>query len=50
MSEIDKEIICVVNKQFVLHDSQGFEPGEETNLRIVRNFLAKRGPNMDIKE
>ncbi|KAG2355913.1 hypothetical protein BDR07DRAFT_1424802, partial [Suillus spraguei] len=30
------------NDKFVLHDSKGFEPGDENNLEIVRNFIEHR--------
>ncbi|KAG2088268.1 uncharacterized protein F5147DRAFT_587736, partial [Suillus discolor] len=34
-AHIDKELISSQNKRFVLHDSKGFEPGDEDNLEIV---------------
>lgn len=49
-SDIDKEIICEANKQFVLHDSQGFEGGEVENISIVRGFLERRNATVAIKD
>ncbi|KZP07225.1 hypothetical protein FIBSPDRAFT_804219 [Athelia psychrophila] len=48
--EINREIICKANQQFVLHDSQGFEGGEANNLAIVQTFLKDRGASVDISE
>ncbi|KZP08876.1 hypothetical protein FIBSPDRAFT_964416 [Athelia psychrophila] len=48
--DINKEIKCRANPQFVLHDSQGFEAGEANNLAIVERFLESRGSSVDISE
>ncbi|KZP15875.1 hypothetical protein FIBSPDRAFT_1047820 [Athelia psychrophila] len=48
--DINREIICRANQQFVLHDSQGFEGGEAENLAIVEQFLKDRGAGVDISE
>ncbi|KZP15889.1 hypothetical protein FIBSPDRAFT_1047834 [Athelia psychrophila] len=48
--DINREIICRANQQFVLHDSQGFEGGEAENLAIVEQFLKDRGADVDISE
>ncbi|KAG2345526.1 hypothetical protein BDR05DRAFT_960448, partial [Suillus weaverae] len=37
-ASIDHELISPQNDRFVLHDSKGFEPGSEDNLKIVRDF------------
>lgn len=50
MSDINTEIICQANNQFVLHDSKGFEGGDVDNLRIVQDFLKSRDKHADIKE
>jgi hypothetical protein len=50
VSDINHEIIPPDNEHFVLHDSQGFEPGEEDNFQIVRNFIESRGTMPDIKD
>ncbi|KZP15868.1 hypothetical protein FIBSPDRAFT_895389 [Athelia psychrophila] len=48
--DINREIICRANQQFVLHDSQGFEGGEAENLATVEQFLKDRGADVDISE
>ncbi|KAG1847392.1 hypothetical protein F4604DRAFT_166432 [Suillus subluteus] len=45
-ADIDHEFISPQNDRFVLHDSKGFEPGEEGNVNIVRGFIERRR-NMD---
>ncbi|KAG2052538.1 hypothetical protein BDR06DRAFT_513188 [Suillus hirtellus] len=39
---IDHEFISPENDKFVLHDSKGFEPGDEDNLKIVEDFIDRR--------
>ncbi|KAG2134598.1 uncharacterized protein EDB93DRAFT_1306011 [Suillus bovinus] len=39
---IDDEFSSPQNKRFVLHDSKGFEPGDEKNLKIVQDFIERR--------
>ncbi|KAG1722913.1 hypothetical protein EDB19DRAFT_1954343 [Suillus lakei] len=41
-ANIDHEFISPQNDRFVLHDSKGFEPGEEGNVNIVRGFIQRR--------
>ncbi|KAG2072221.1 hypothetical protein BDR04DRAFT_1013812, partial [Suillus decipiens] len=41
-ASIDHEFTSPQNDKFVLHDSQGFEPGDEGNLKIVRDFINRR--------
>ncbi|KAG1767138.1 hypothetical protein EDD22DRAFT_950246 [Suillus occidentalis] len=41
-ADIDHEFISPQNNRFVLHDSKGFEPGEEGNVNIVRGFIERR--------
>ncbi|KAG1869346.1 hypothetical protein DFJ58DRAFT_723192 [Suillus subalutaceus] len=41
-ASIDHEFISPQNDRFVLHDSKGFEPGEQNNLKIVREFIDHR--------
>ncbi|KAG1841626.1 hypothetical protein C8R48DRAFT_781338 [Suillus tomentosus] len=38
-ANIDDEVILPQNDRFVLHDSKGFEPGDEDNLKTVRDFI-----------
>ncbi|KAG1835963.1 hypothetical protein DFJ58DRAFT_193038 [Suillus subalutaceus] len=46
---IDYEFISPQNNKFVLHDSKGFEPGEEDNLKIVQDFINRREVMPDLK-
>jgi hypothetical protein len=46
---IDDELYSDQNEHFVLHDSQGYEPGETTNLDRVKKFLESRSKEPDIK-
>jgi hypothetical protein len=48
-ANIEDEILSEDNQQFVLHDSRGFEAGEEGNLKIVTDFIDKRNGMPDIK-
>ncbi|KAG2064917.1 hypothetical protein BDR04DRAFT_1145644 [Suillus decipiens] len=41
-ASIDHEFISPQNDKFVLHDSKGFEPRDEDNLRIVRDSIERR--------
>ncbi|KAG1727228.1 hypothetical protein EDB19DRAFT_2042885 [Suillus lakei] len=41
-ADIDTEFTSLRNSRLVLHDSKGFEPGEEDNLKIVRDFIDRR--------
>ncbi|KAJ7290787.1 hypothetical protein C8J57DRAFT_1612072 [Mycena rebaudengoi] len=40
--KIDDELISEQNRLFVLHDSMGFEPGQEENLEEAKLFLERR--------
>ncbi|KAG2105519.1 uncharacterized protein F5147DRAFT_775294 [Suillus discolor] len=46
---IDHEFISPQNDKFVLHDSKGFEPRDEDNLKIVEDFI-DRWRNMPTPE
>jgi hypothetical protein len=48
--DINDEITSPQNPLFVVHDSQGFEHGEDTNLKKVETFLQKRGDNAELKD
>jgi len=48
VSDINTEIISGDNEQFVLHDSQGSEPGEVKNFEILKNFIRSAMP--DVKD
>jgi hypothetical protein len=47
---IDQELISPQNNKFILHDSKGFEPGEEDNLEIVRGFINRRREMPGLKD
>ncbi|KZP27032.1 hypothetical protein FIBSPDRAFT_854364 [Athelia psychrophila] len=48
--DINTPIISPDDPRFVLHDSQGFEPGETGNLKTVRDFILSRGDGVDVKD
>lgn len=48
-ADIDREILSKENSQFVLHDSQGFEQGEDKNFKIVEGFIKRREAEPEIK-
>ncbi|KZP27036.1 hypothetical protein FIBSPDRAFT_886923 [Athelia psychrophila] len=48
--DINTPIISPDNPRFVLHDSQGFEPGETGNLNTVKDFILSRGDGVDLKD
>ncbi|KAF7358332.1 G domain-containing protein [Mycena venus] len=50
VSDINTEITSPQNSLFVLHDSQGFEPGETANFEKVEEFLQSRGASVPLKE
>jgi hypothetical protein len=47
---IDTEFVSSQNNRFVLHDSKGFEPGEEDNVNIVQQFFKRREEMPDLKD
>ncbi|KAG2746350.1 hypothetical protein P692DRAFT_20954934 [Suillus brevipes Sb2] len=49
-ASIDHEFISPQNDRFVLHDSKGFEPGSEDNLKTVRDFIDRRRAMPDLKD
>jgi hypothetical protein len=50
VSDINKEILSELNPQFVLHDSLGFEGGDDSNLQIVLNFIKTRSRRANLKD
>lgn len=50
ISDINTAIIARENGRFVLHDSQGFEPGEDRNFQTVIDFLKARKDMSDIRD
>ncbi|OAX37671.1 hypothetical protein K503DRAFT_219392 [Rhizopogon vinicolor AM-OR11-026] len=49
-SKIETEFISEQNDKFVLHDSNGFEPGERDNLEIVQRFIQQRRQKEALKD
>jgi len=47
---INKEITSTQNPLHVVHDSNGFGPGDGSNLAVVKEFLQKRGQDVELKE
>ena len=41
-ADIDREFISPTNVRFVVHDSLGFESGDERNMEVVKDFVARR--------
>ncbi|KDQ56951.1 hypothetical protein JAAARDRAFT_47669 [Jaapia argillacea MUCL 33604] len=48
VASIDEEIISPGNDRFVLHDSEGYEPGEAENFNKLKNFIEKRTIETDV--
>ena len=42
IADIDKGFYHEDNVHLILHDSQGFEPGEEANFNTVKRFIEER--------
>ncbi|KDQ18629.1 hypothetical protein BOTBODRAFT_29007 [Botryobasidium botryosum FD-172 SS1] len=47
---IDEEITSTQNARFCLHDSQGFEPGEQNNVEVVKRFIIQRSEKEHIRD
>ncbi|KAG9310016.1 hypothetical protein JVU11DRAFT_10051 [Chiua virens] len=41
-AEIDREFISQTNERFAVHDSLGFEAGDEGKMRLVKDFVKRR--------
>ncbi|KAH9942620.1 hypothetical protein B0H21DRAFT_824081 [Amylocystis lapponica] len=50
ISSIEDEITSESNQRFVLHDSQGYEPGEVENFRILEEFIKWRTQETDVSK
>ncbi|KAF8879741.1 hypothetical protein BD779DRAFT_1125575 [Infundibulicybe gibba] len=50
VSSIHQEITSPKNKRFILHDSQGFAPGETENYNTVKNFILQRANMPDLSD
>lgn len=49
-ADINYGIVSKDNPRFLLHDSQGFEHGEDDTVDTVRKFIKNRNKQDDIKE
>jgi len=49
-TNIDTEIISPQNNRFVIHGSDGFEPGEADKVDIVQQFIERRGNMPDLRD
>jgi len=49
-TDINKEIFPVNDKQFVLHDSRGFEHADVQNVKTVQRFIEERSRRPEIKD
>ena len=49
-ASIDQEFVSDENKYFVLHDSKGFEPGNNTNIELAVRFLRERHDKKLLKD
>jgi len=49
-ANIETPLFSKLNDRFVLHDSKGFEAGEEYNLSNVKTFIERRKTHGDVKE
>jgi len=38
------------NDRFILHDSEGFEPGEDAKFKTVMDFIEERSKRPDLRE
>lgn len=47
---IEREITSPYNDHFVVHDSEGYEPGDAGKFEIVRNFIAERCSRQNFAE
>ncbi|KAG8940818.1 hypothetical protein FRC03_005076 [Tulasnella sp. 419] len=50
MHDIEHEISYPSNPRFVFHDSRGFEAGSVDEMVKVRNFIAQRSAQRDLKD
>ncbi|KAG6376538.1 hypothetical protein JVT61DRAFT_2532 [Boletus reticuloceps] len=50
IADIDREFISLTNERFVVHDSLGFESGDEGNMKIVKDFVARRKAMPHLKD
>jgi predicted GTPase len=41
-ADINHGITTEHNKHLILHDSQGYEPGDEKKFKVLENFIVER--------
>ena len=49
-ADINFEFFPKDNNRFILHDSEGFEPGEDAKFKTVRDFIEERSKRPDLSE
>jgi hypothetical protein len=49
-ANIDVGLYSNDNDRFILHDSEGFEPGEDAKLNTVKRFIENRSKTSQLKE
>lgn len=42
---IEREMEFESNNSFVVHDSEGFEAGQDDEYKVVANFISSRSPS-----
>ena len=47
---IDEELVSDQNEFFVLHDSKGFEAGDDEHFKVVARFLEERRFKKSLKD
>ena len=50
LAKIDKEFVSPTNNRFVVHDSLGFEAGDEHHMEIVKDFVVRRKAMPHLKD
>lgn len=45
MADIDQEFRSKNDVRFILHDSRGYEPGNDKVCQILDDFIKERGPD-----
>ncbi|KAL4080028.1 hypothetical protein V8B97DRAFT_2002502 [Scleroderma yunnanense] len=49
-AKIEESLVLPENERFILHDSKGFESGDDANYTAAKNFIQERMVHPDIKE
>ncbi|KAF8433788.1 hypothetical protein L210DRAFT_3486005 [Boletus edulis BED1] len=49
-ANINQEFIATTNDRFVVHDSLGFESGDDRNMGIVKDFVSRRKAMPQLKD